>query len=122
MKVTNRDLEKIFDMRERRGFSVMKIAKVLGLSKSTVGWHLIKYGVEKKGAAPEPKVNKLRSYVRKDGVVIRPFSSEESLRAERMSKEGMTDSEIGRQLGRKPNVVTTHLRILARRAARAEAG
>ncbi|MFC5423318.1 hypothetical protein ACFPOB_27635 [Bosea eneae] len=115
------DIEKLADLRERRGWSVKRIAEAMGKSPGAIAWQCLRHAIEPPQGTRTRDAFRPVVAVKRGNHIVRGFTAEEDKIIEQMSLNGATDSEIGRCLGRKPNSITGRLMTLARRQARAEA-
>ena len=119
-RLTETEIERLTELREQ-GLTLQAVAKRIGCSESTVYWQCLKLGVE------PSKPRKLASdivgppvVVRGDHVVRR-FTRDEDEKLLALEAEGLSETQIGRAIGRRYNSVRARLMTLARREARAEA-
>lgn len=120
-RLSEDQIDRIFELREDRGYSMGRIARVVGCSEGAVAWRLLTMGVDTHEQHPltpvptEPKV-----YQRRTGQVRR-FTQAEDERLLELRAAGLGPKAIGRALNRKSHCITARLHTLARRQARLEA-
>lgn len=121
--LTPAQLDEIAELTEVNRLTVEQIARKIGCSKGSVHWAQLRIGADKHADRPLPPVPTERLEARRGDHLVRRFTASEDAELERLAKEGLTDSEIGRRLTprRRPNSVRGRLMTLARRAAREEA-
>ena len=119
-KYTRDQIETAARMREE-GKTVGQIALKLGMSQQAVDWHCLREGAD----SPKTRKNIVGDIgpmvVHRGGHVVRRITAEEDQKLLELEAQGMTKSQIGRALGRRPNSITARLLTLARRDARLEA-
>lgn len=121
-RLTEADIERAIVMRERQGMSLDSIGAIIGCSGKALSWHFLQRAVNKPKPAPLRLDYHLECPVLKRGNhLVRAFTPEEDARLLALEAQGLTHTEIGRALGRKPNSVKGRLMTLARRDERAEA-
>ena len=114
--------DRIAELREGRGYSCARIARMIGVSRSAVAWHCLINGIESprnKWASTEPNPGPL--VVMRNGHQVRRFTPAEDALLLQLEAQGLNYSVIGRRLGRPRNSIVGHLATLARRDARTEA-
>lgn len=114
---TKIDIERLAYLREERGLTYGQISKVMGLSVGALSWQCLRHGIEHPS-----KVNRLRTPAAstevRGGHVVRRYSAEDDAQIQQWVMEGLSNSEIGRRLGRAPNSIANRLMTLARHEAR----
>jgi hypothetical protein len=123
--LTPEQVELICELRGERGWSNQRIAKRIGCSLGSVGWALLREGVERHGDAlkPLPPVPLEREVRVRNGHEVVRFNQADDERLLELEAAGLNPCEIGRRMNppRRPHSVLGRLRTLARRAAREEA-
>jgi hypothetical protein len=119
--VTPEQIERIAELRSERGWSEGRIARSLKVSTSGIYYICLSRAIDPpRPHAPKPVP--IASIVhRRGGRVVRKFNQAEDAALLALEAEGLNRAQIGRRLGRKPNVVKMRLMTLARREDRAEA-
>jgi len=114
--------EKAFAIEKRElGWSCERIARSLGCSAGSVSWHCLQVGADPPNAKPIDTSIRGPMAVVRNGKLVRRYSPEEDRKLVALSLSGKTHTEIGRELGRRPNSVRGRLMTLARHEARLEA-
>lgn len=113
------ELDRIVDMRER-GCSHAMIARVIGCSESAVWWQCLRLCAEPPKPPRPLDGRQRRTVVMRKGLPVRAFTPEDDARLLALEAEGLSDTAIGRAMGRRPNSVRGRMMTLARRDARAE--
>ncbi len=112
-KLTPEQIEEIAELREA-GHSTPALAKRFNVSIGCISWHCLKQ-------AAEPPVRKYRLgdkgplIVKRGRHEVRRYTPNEDRQLETLSRQGLSSSEIGRRLNRKPNSINGRLMTLARR-------
>lgn len=124
-KLSPAQIDELVQLRER-GWSYPRIkahfsAQGIQISVGAIGWQCLKEGADAPPGfwnepAPRRSIPALRS-----GHLVRPFSEAEDEQLLAFEAQGLNYTEIGRRLGRKPNVIRGRLLTLARHQSRAEA-
>lgn len=91
-----------------------------GISVGLLNWKMLCLGANPPGAKQLPQLAPGPMVVRRGNHAVRHFSGDEDEIIDRLAKQGLSNTEIGRRLGRKPNSVRGRLMTLARQAARRE--
>jgi hypothetical protein len=118
-RLTDADYELMAEMRGR-GCSYEQIGRKIGCSSSAVSWHCLRLAID----PPKPRALKLNYHLvapmKRGNHIVRPYSPEEDAKIVALERQGKSDTEIGRELGRKANSIRGRLMTLARREERAE--
>lgn len=107
---TQEKLFQIADMVEA-GMTRPEIAERMGASIGAVEWQILRLGVTGPRSVKLPQLG--GSYIRR-GRVVRRFTPEEDAHLLRLEAEGLTATQIGRQIGRAHHTVMGRLSALAR--------
>lgn len=115
--------DKAISLRENTGLSIKAIADRLGINRGTVAYWCTIDGVD-----PPPALRRKNTLVWAPkaaaflcgGILRRHVTPEEDKTIMEMYVEGKSLTEIGRRIGRSPNVVHYRLARMAREEARRE--
>ncbi len=118
-RLTADQVQLIIEHRER-GLTMEQIARKVGCSQGSVNWLLLKQGVDIHENRVLPAVPTQPVTLQRGGHVVRRFTQAEDLKLLDLEKQGLCMTQIGRELGRRPNSIVGRLRTLARRAEREE--
>jgi hypothetical protein len=108
-------------MREDRGLSNAQIARRLSISEGAVNWHLLKLGIERNGRPPKNFRPPAPVVHMRNGKPVRGFTPMEDAKLLKLALQGLTHTQIGKKMGRRPNSICGRLFTLARHEERAEA-
>ncbi|QGY05549.1 helix-turn-helix domain-containing protein [Methylobacterium mesophilicum SR1.6/6] len=110
-------------MAERReaGESCPKIGRRFGCSASNVRWICLALGADHPKARLTPATARGPAVIQRGDHVVRRFLPDEDTRLLALAGEGLSNSAIGKVLGRPAVSIRGRLMTLARREARAEA-
>lgn len=118
-RLTDADFDTIADMRER-GCTYDQIGEKIGCSGKAVSWHCLRLGIESPKSSLLRPNDYLNCPVKKRGAhLVRAFTPDEDAKLIALEARGLSDSAIGRELGRQPNSVRGRLMTLARYDERA---
>lgn len=119
-RLSEDELERVAALRER-GLSYGQIARKIGCSEGSVGWALLKLGIDIHQDKPLKPVPVSAAPIKRGKHLVRPFTQDEDARLLALEATGMKTHAIARSLGRRNNSVIGRMRTLARRQAREEA-
>lgn len=117
-RLTESDYDTLAIMREE-GATCAAIAAHFGVSPNAISWHCMRLGAE----PPDPPQLKPNYYVKHPVVMrgkfpVRAFTPQEDEQLLALEADGLTHTQIGRRLGRRPNSIRGRLMTLARRDER----
>lgn len=107
-------IDTIADLREQRGWTIKRIADHLGCSQGAVSWQCLINGIEKPGEHKFAPPARPGAVCVRGGHEVKRFTVDEDKRLVALDAEGLSHSEMGRRLGRRPNSVRGRLATLAR--------
>ena len=119
-RLSEHDIDRIVEMRER-GETYALIARAIDCSESIVSWHCLRLGVEPPTPGLPSEGIRGPLVVERKGFTVRRYTEADDVQLLALEAEGLSNSEIGRRMGRQPNSVLGRLYTLARRQARREA-
>lgn len=94
-----------------RGFKAHEVARSLRCSIGSVNWTLLRAGVMRPGFKPRAPDGRVQL---RNGHTVRRFTADEDRQLLELEAQGLTWSEMGRRLGRRPNSIGGRLATLAR--------
>ncbi|MGC9368681.1 MAG: hypothetical protein ACP5DX_03980 [Paracoccaceae bacterium] len=118
-KYTEDQICRAAELRER-GLSLGQIAMRSGMTVSSVEYHCLRLGADSPNTRSNIDTDVGPMMVRRGDHTVRRFTVEEDQELLRLEANGLTYSEIGHRLNRKPNSIRGRLMTLARRADRME--
>jgi len=119
-KVTEEQRDEIAGLKEA-GLSSPEIARRMGLSKGSVDYACMLRGADNPAHTFRAIPSSGPMVVKRGNHTVRRFTEKEDMLLIALDLEGVSISEIGRRLDRKPNSISGRLMTLARRDARVEA-
>jgi hypothetical protein len=104
-------LDRGIQLREERGRSCARIARVLGGTQSAWEWRFLSAGAFSPRQVGRQAPSRLKPYRRGD-TIVRPFTIAEDAKIEAARMGGMTLAAIGRQQNPPRSAVTVQARLL----------
>lgn len=115
--LTKQEIESIATDREV-GMSLPAISAKYNCSQGSVAWHCLRLGADPPKAKPIDTRIRGPLVVQRGDHAVRRFTPEEDKRLIEFERRGLSDTEIGKKLGRRPNSIRGRLMTLARHEER----
>lgn len=117
-KMSDAQIDEMAEMRER-GLTYTQIGRRFGLSAQAIRWQCLRVGADHpKGANVKPSTQPMVTM--RNGHPVRRFTPEEDALLLSGKAEGRSNTEIARQLDRRPNSVLGRLMTIGMNDDRAE--
>ena len=116
--MTDAECDRVAELIEQ-GRTHAEIAALIGKSKGSVSWAVLKTGAVGPRTLLRTTTRVLKPYER-NGRVVRPFSQSEDDKILELEGQGLPRCKIGRLLGRNPRSIKGRLYTLARHQEAAE--
>jgi transposase len=92
----------------------------VSVSDSAISWHVLRLGAEPDARTQVREVPDRPCVIRRGDHLVRRFTKAEDAALLALEAEGLSDTEIGKRLGRRCNTIRGRLMTLARHEARRE--